>query len=148
MSRTARCCCGDMSITLRGEPERVIRCHCQYCQRRTGNVFQVSAWFFEDQIVSRTGEVRVFNDSENNPGVDYTFCERCGSTVYWPIKPFPGLYGVAVGCFADASFPPPNLELHDKYRHAWVPDLDRAESYAEWPPPEKMAPKREPERSG
>ena len=124
--RTAQCACGDVSITVRGEPERVICCHCQYCQRRTGNVFQVSAWFFEDQIVSRTGEARVFNGSENNAGVDYTFCPRCGSTVFWPIRPFPGLYGVAVGCFANPDFPPPSLELHDKYRHAWVQDLELA----------------------
>ena len=141
--RVARCCCGGLSIKLRGEPERVIRCHCPYCQRRTGNVFQVSAWFFEDQIVSRTGEPRVFNDSANNPGVDYTFCTRCGSTVYWPIKPFPGLYGVAVGCFADPGFPPPNFELHAKHRHAWVQDLDLADSYDEWPPGEKLKPRRE-----
>ncbi len=142
--RTARCCCGDVSITLRGEPERVIRCHCQYCQRRTGNVFQVSAWFFEDQVVSRTGQTLVFNDSENNRGIDYTFCSRCGSTVYWPVKFIPGLYGVAVGCFADAGFPPPDLELNEKYRHAWVEKLDIPDSYEEFAPAEKMLPKREP----
>ena len=144
MERTARCCCGDVSITLRGEPERVIRCHCQYCQRRTGNVFQTSAWFLEDQIVGRTGQTRVFNDSEKNLGIDYTFCTRCGSTVYWPIKPFPGLYGVAVGCFADETFPQPEFELNTKYQHAWVGTLDITDSYEEWGPPEKMVPKREP----
>jgi hypothetical protein len=136
--RTATCCCGEVSITLQGEPERVIRCHCLYCQRRTGNVFQVSAWFLEDQIVSRTGKVRVYNDSENNQGIDYTFCIRCGSTVYWPIKPISGLYGVAVGCFADADFPQPNFELNDKYRHSWVQELHIDDSYDEWAPPEKM----------
>ena len=139
VERTATCCCGDVSITFQGEPERVIRCHCHYCQRRTGNVFQVSAWFLEDQIVSRTGDTRVFNDSEGNPGVDYTFCTRCGSTVYWPIKFFPGLFGVAVGCFADADFPQPNFELHERCRHSWVPELDIDDSYVEWAPPEKMA---------
>ena len=137
--RTARCCCGDMSITVRGEPERVICCHCHYCQRRTGNVFQVSAWFVKDQIVSRTGETRVFNESKSNPGVDYTFCARCGSTVYWRIKPFPGLYGIAVGCFADADFPQPNFELHGKYRHSWVNKLEITDSYDEWAPAERMA---------
>jgi len=131
-----------MSITLRGEPERVIRCHCRYCQRRTGNVFQVSAWFFEDQIVSRTGKPRVFNASENSVGVDYTFCERCGSTVYWPINPIPGIYGVAVGCFADEEFPAPNFELNQKYRHPWIQELDIADSFEEFAPPDKMAPKR------
>lgn len=142
--RRAQCCCGEVAIILRGEPERVIRCHCQYCQRRTGNVFQVSAWFFEDQIVSRIGNPSVFNDLPTNPGLEYNFCARCGSTVYWPIKLFPGLYGIAVGCFADAAFPPPNFELHEQRRHPWVQPLDVTDSYKEWPPPEKMAPKRGP----
>ncbi len=133
--RIARCCCGDLSIKLRGGPERVIRCHCHYCQRRTGNVFQTSAWFFEDQIISRTGETRVFNESENNKGVNYTFCIRCGSTVYWPFRLFPGIYGVAVGCFEDADFPPPDFEVWEQYRHPWVQELDIAESYKEFPPP-------------
>ena len=133
--RTARCCCGDVSITLRGEPERVFRCHCHYCQRRTGNVFQTSAWFFEDQIIARTGETRVFNESENNQGVDYTFCVRCGSTVYWPFTgSLPGLYEVAVGCFEDPDFPAPTYEIWEQYRHPWVPELVSGESYKDFPP--------------
>ena len=142
---TARCCCGELSLTLRGEPERVIRCHCRYCQRRTGSVFQVCAWFFEDQIVSRTGEPRIFNNSENNPGVvDYAFCGRCGSTVYWTIKQYPGLYSVAVGCFENASFPPPNFEFYEKRRHPWVRALEFADRYQEHPPRETWEPKRTP----
>ncbi len=136
--RTARCCCGDVSITLHGDPKRVFRCHCHYCQRRTGNVFQTSAWFFEDQIIARTGETRVFNESENNQGVDYTFCVRCGSTVYWPFPMMPGLYGVAVGSFEDAAFPSPTYEAWEQYRHPWVPVLDSAESYQEDPPLERI----------
>ncbi len=137
--RTARCCCGDLSITLRGEPLGGIRCHCHYCQRRTGNVFQTSVWFVEEQIVARTGDPRVFNESENNPGVDYTFCGRCGSTVYWPVPTIiPGFYGVAVGCFQDADFPSPPFEAWEQYRHPWVPVLDSAESYQEDPPLERI----------
>jgi hypothetical protein len=140
--RTARCCCGDLSITFRGEPERVLRCHCRYCQRRTGNVFQTSAWFFEDQIVARTGTGRVFTDSENNAGVEYTFCPRCGSTVFWPFSMLSGVYGVAVGCFNDPNFPRPSVDLQVRHQHDWIEPLDDAETYDEFPPPEWMEPKR------
>ena len=141
--RIARCCCGGLSLSLQGEPERVIRCHCHYCQRRTGSAFQVSAWFFEDQIVSRTGNPRIFNDTDNNAGVvNYAFCGRCGSTVYWTIRGYPGLYSVAVGCFADGTFPPPNFEHNEKYRHAWVSPLETADRYQEFPPREVLAPRR------
>jgi hypothetical protein len=132
-----------LSLTVRGEPERVIRCHCHYCQRRTGSVFEVCAWFLEDQIVARTGSPRVFNESENNPGVcDYNFCGRCGTTLYWQLKTYAELYIVAVGCFADASFPPPNFDFYEKYRHAWIDRIESAREYPEHPPFEDLIPKR------
>lgn len=56
--RTARCCCGDLSITVSGDPKRILSCHCDYCQRRTGNVNQVSCWFTESQVVSKRGTTR------------------------------------------------------------------------------------------
>lgn len=145
-SRTARCCCGDLSITLSGEPERVIACHCGYCQRRTGNVSQVSCWYFGDQIVSRAGQGQVYRGPEN-VGVEYTFCPRCGSTVYWRLAFFEvalnmPVYGIAVGCFVEADFPPPDLECWASMRHPWLGEIEGVDSYAEIPPPERMLPKR------
>ncbi|MCB1668283.1 MAG: GFA family protein [Pseudomonadales bacterium] len=130
---TASCCCGEMAITFEGEPLRVFRCHCKYCQRRTGSVFQVSAWFKREQVVCKT-DGKVFNESENNAGVDYSFCTRCGSTVHWPLSIFPDVYAVAVGCFADKTFPKPDIDIHEQHRHPWVPLIDGVESYKEWPP--------------
>ena len=70
-------------------------CHCDYCQRRTGSVFQVSALYGEDQIVSRSGEFHVYKAYPNSAEtfsranveaprleVHDRFCARCGSTVY------------------------------------------------------------------
>lgn len=141
-SRTASCCCGDLTITVTGEPERVLRCHCDYCQKRTGSVFQVSCWYFADQIVSRTGDPRVFNESAGNQGVNYTFCPRCGSTVYWEFTILPGLYGIAVGCFVETNFPRPNLEIFTRYRHHWIDVLEGVENYEGFPPLERVIPKR------
>jgi len=105
-------------------------------------VLQVSAWFFEDQIVERTGETRVYNESANNAGVDFTFCVACGSTVYWPIPALGGIVGIAVGCFADPDFPAPTQEFWDAKRHPWVLPVNGADRFAEFPPPEQMLPKR------
>ena len=145
-TRTARCCCGDLSMTVSGEPDRVISCHCGYCQRRTGNVFQVSCWYFGDQIVSRTGHGRVYRGPDN-PGIDYTFCSRCGSTVYWEFSAFQAIvevpvYGIAVGCFVDADFPKPDLECWASMRHHWIGEIEGVDSYDEFPPSERMMPGR------
>ena len=149
-TRTASCCCGELSITLRGEPERVICCRCDYCQMRTGNVFQTSCWYWESQIESKTGTAensQIFNEGPNNPGIDYTFCRRCGSTVYWEIKilaraaSLRGIYGIAVGCFVDPDFPKPDLELYGRYRHHWIDALAGVDGYDGMAPVERMAPK-------
>jgi len=145
--RTASCCCGELAITVAGEPERVIICHCDYCQKRTGNVCQVSCWYYGDQVESRTGEAKIFNEGPNNAGIDYAFCERCGSTVYWEFTMFrPALdvplYGIAVGCFVDQDFPEPDLECWRSTRHSWVVAPANADSFDAFPPGERLLPNR------
>ena len=154
MTRTARCCCGDLTITVSGEPSYVHRCHCDYCQRRTGSVFQVSCWFREDQIVARRGECQVYQGhpqlgrafdpvARDVPAVviDYKFCRRCGSTVYWDIPLPPGTFGpeevvvtaIAVGCFFEADFPQPVEDHYVRDRHSWVVPLDGAAEFETMP---------------
>ena len=154
--RTARCCCGDLSITVSGEPHYVHRCHCDYCQRRTGSVFQVSCWYPEEQIVSRRGDSQVYETSPNlassysqagrsppsSVKIRYRFCRRCGSTVYWEIPLPPGAFGasaavvtaIAVGCFFDADFPGPIEDHHVADRHHWVDLLEGVPAHDRLPP--------------
>ena len=145
-TRTASCCCGDLSLTVTGDPERVILCHCDYCQRRTGNVSQISCWCFGDQIQSRTGRGQMYRGPENI-GIDYTFCTRCGSTVYWEFSAFRELvdvpvYGIAVGCFAEPDFPSPDLEIWASKRHPGSDKIEGIDSYDEFPPRERLMPRR------
>jgi hypothetical protein len=44
----------------------------------------------------------------------------CGSTVYWQGQGFPGMIGVAIGAFADPTFPPPTISVWEETRHSWV----------------------------
>src|SRR5260370_14477634 len=38
-TRRAACCCGQLHLTIEGEPSRISMCHCLECQRRTGAVW-------------------------------------------------------------------------------------------------------------
>jgi hypothetical protein len=62
--RTARCACGRVQVTVKGEPGQVYVCHCDFWQRRSGNAFIASASFPEDQVISVTGETRCYNGLE------------------------------------------------------------------------------------
>jgi hypothetical protein len=67
MAREAACSCGQLRVTVEGEPVRVSMCHCLACQRRTGSAFGIQArWPVEQvQIEGRYREfVRVSDDGE------------------------------------------------------------------------------------
>src|SRR3954465_12533255 len=129
-TRTARCACGRVEVTVEGEPLLVLACHCDFCQKRSGNVFIAPAHFADEQVTI-TGETKVYNGLEVDGvgavgvpgGIDYHFCTTCGSTVYWICdSPVTGRRNVAiaVGNFVDADFPVPTTELFTKFRHHWV----------------------------
>jgi hypothetical protein len=136
-TRTARCACGRVEVTAEGEPLLVYVCHCDFCQRRSGNVFIASAQFPEEQIVSITGETRCYNGLEIDGvgaagmpgGINYRFCAVCGSSIYMDaIFPHTGgrVFTIALGSFVEAVFPPPTTEFFTKFRHPWVPPIPDA----------------------
>src|SRR5204862_4565861 len=63
-TRVARCACGRVEVTVEGEPLQVYVCHCDFCQRRSGNVFIASAQFPEGQVISISGEMGTYNGLE------------------------------------------------------------------------------------
>jgi hypothetical protein len=50
MARTAYCSCGALRVDVSGEPEAVVACHCGECQRRTGSVFGVGAYYKKEHV--------------------------------------------------------------------------------------------------
>jgi hypothetical protein len=131
-TRTARCACGRVEVKVEGQPGQVYVCHCDFCQRRSGNVFIASASFPEERVISITGETQCYNGLEVDGvgalgipgGINYRFCAVCGSSIYFDmVYPPTGkrFVTVALGSFVDAVFPPPTVEFATKFRHPWVP---------------------------
>ena len=119
-SRTAACSCGQLSIEVQGEPLGTGLCHCLACQRRTGSVFAALAAFAVPYKVSGTATEHV---RAGDRGTEYRFrfCPVCGSTVFHTEEGGDqSSVMVAVGAFADPSFPPPQDSIYDNRRHAWV----------------------------
>jgi hypothetical protein len=136
-TRVARCACGRVEVTVQGEPLSVYVCHCDFCQRRSGNVFIASAQFPEDRVLTITGETRCYNGLDVDgvgaiavtDGINYRFCAVCGSSVYFDRASLSGgqrIFTIALGAFVDAVFPPPTVEFFTKFRHPWVPEIPGA----------------------
>ena len=89
MTREASCSCGQLRVTVEGEPVRVSVCHCLACQRRTGSAFGYQARF-PIEVFEIEGDykehVRYSDEGEERRS---SFCPECGSTVFW--KPRAGV---------------------------------------------------------
>lgn len=126
--REATCSCGQLRVTVEGDPVRISMCHCLECQRSTGAPFAFQARWPKEQVrvegrysdytrVSDEGEERTFH-----------FCPDCGSTVFY--EPDHEHIAVRVGNFADPSFPPPRFSVWEERRHPWVSVPEGAERMA------------------
>ena len=121
MERTASCQCGQVSLTVSGEPSLVTACNCTWCQRRSGSVFSVASRWPLEQVVSREGEVSTFQRAGASGGkVTISFCPTCSSTVTTELDLMPEFIGIPVGAFADPAFPPPQVAAWCDHKAAWV----------------------------
>ena len=95
-------------------------CHCRECQKRTGSVFGVQARWRAEQVRIE-GRASQFVRTGDSGGVaTMHFCPSCGSTVHWAMDGQPDVVAVAVGAFADPSFPGPTVSVYEARKHAWV----------------------------
>jgi hypothetical protein len=120
IQRTARCACGSVNVVAAGEPASVVACHCVDCQRRTGSVLGVGAYYPDDRITV-TGSTREFVRPTESGNRFFThFCPTCGTSMFWRSDRNPGMTGIAVGAFADPAFPAPVRSVWERSRHAWL----------------------------
>jgi hypothetical protein len=118
--RRASCSCGQLQLTIEGEPTRISMCHCLECQRRTSAVFSNQARFTPEQVSVEGAATEWTRKAESGSLVTFRFCPVCGSTVYWTSESFPGYIVVAIGGFGDSNFPAPTIAVWEGSRHPWV----------------------------
>jgi hypothetical protein len=119
-TRHATCSCGQLHLTVEGEPVRIAMCHCFECQRRTGAVISNQARYHRDQITFTGKATEWTRNAESGNILTYSFCPVCGSTVYWENTGFPEIIAIAIGTFADPNFPPPTISMWEACRHPWI----------------------------
>jgi hypothetical protein len=118
--RTAACGCGQLQIEVQDRPRGVGVCHCLACQRRTGSVFAALAGFAAPYKVTgaATEYVRV---GDHGARFTFRFCPVCGTNLFHTEEGYEDRgVSVAVGAFADPTFPPPEDSVYDCRRHPWV----------------------------
>ena len=143
MTRVAQCHCGQVRLSCEGEPDPILMCSCELCQRRTGSPVHIGAWFLIEDVTIE-GETKQFTRTTGDRGTEATFnfCPVCGTSVWWGGRTagfLAGRIGIAGGCFADSNFPPPTHAFYDKRRHPWITPPAETQCFLEYPTPEVMA---------
>ena len=120
-TRTASCRCGQLKVTVAGEPVRVSVCHCLNCKKRSGSAFAVQArWPAEQVTIEGQSKTFVMVADSGNPGT-FHFCPDCGSDVYYVIDgKFDGLVAIPLGAFDDPFFGKPGYSVWEHRKHEWV----------------------------
>lgn len=117
--RIAHCSCGQFRVEAEGEPLIVSLCNCTHCQRRTGSPFGLGAWYPKDRV-KITGEYKTWRRPIGDREVLNHFCPNCGGVVLWEATKREGQIALAVGMFADPSFPPPARSIYEDTKHPWL----------------------------
>jgi hypothetical protein len=120
ISRLASCSCGQLRLACDGDPVRISICHCLECQKRTGSVFGTQARFPRECVTVEGRTTQWTRLGDSGASCTFSFCPVCASTVYWEPAGLPGFVSVAVGAFADPSFPPPGVSVYEERQHPWA----------------------------
>ncbi|RYF35629.1 MAG: GFA family protein [Comamonadaceae bacterium] len=114
------CLCGQVRLTVRGEPLRVGICHCTDCREESGSAFTFFGIWPASQF-EYSGDTGEFSGR--------SFCTRCGSRVFSGNEQEAE---IKLGTLSAAPTPlKPSYELWIKRREPWLPAIEGAEQHQE-----------------
>jgi len=93
MIHSGSCACGAVRIDAAGDPVTVSMCHCQKCQKQSGN----------------TGCY-----------ITLQSCPSCASTLHWEVEAMPDMVGIPLGVCDDPAIPPPRTSILVPQKHPWI----------------------------
>ena len=94
------CLCKRVRFEIRGKLGRSSHCHCSMCRKATGAAFGSYAAVRVENLKIVSGAETIMR-YRSSPGVERTFCARCGSTLQFVSEKNPGIVEVALGTLDD-----------------------------------------------
>lgn len=130
VARTARCNCGQLSLTSTGEPKRVSVCHCTACQKRTGSAFGVQVRFAAESVEFAGRNNSYHRTADSGSDICFHFCPDCGATLWFILDAAPADVVIPMGNFADEQafldhqsslkLPNPKISIYEERAQPWV----------------------------
>ena len=120
-SRAASCRCGQLKVSVTGEPVRVSVCHCLDCKKRSGSAFAVQARWPAEQFKSEGQSKTWTHHADSGNRITHHLCPECGSSMHYVIEgKFDGLVAIPLGAFDDPYFASPKFSVWEERKNDWV----------------------------
>ncbi|WP_099039685.1 GFA family protein [Mycobacterium neglectum] len=120
-TRTGRCLCGSIRYRLDAQPDSVILCHCDDCQRHSGAAFSVNVLVARNTLqIDGTPKSYRTVGSENGNSRDRLFCGECGSPIFTSLAERPDVMIVKAGTLDDRTGLEPAAEVWWRRAQDWV----------------------------
>lgn len=127
------CLCKRVKFEIHGKLGRSSHCHCSMCRKAHGAAFGSHA-------AARVADFKVVSGAElilryrSSPGVERTFCSRCGSTLQFLSEKRPEIVDVALGVLDDDPGIRVPHHIFVGSKAPWVEITDALPQYAERSP--------------
>ncbi|MGA2550537.1 MAG: GFA family protein [Burkholderiaceae bacterium] len=112
-----RCLCGSIHFLVQTDPIWVAHCHCDSCRRATSSAMTTYAGFLKTDV-RFIGETRGVYPS--SPGVERSFCTRCGSPLSFASTQWPDEIHLFVASFETPGQFVPNAHVHVGEQLPWL----------------------------
>jgi hypothetical protein len=115
------CLCGAVRFRTTGQPFRTSACHCTFCQRRTGSVLGLFAYFKADQVELNGAPLTMYEHRSDESGrrLRVEFCPTCGTPVTHTAELWPGGRGISAGAFDDPKWFKVDRHIWLRSKHPW-----------------------------
>ena len=123
MQVTARCHCGQLTISAQIDPQKVFVCFCTDCQKMSGTAFRTVTPALQG-TVRVEGQVTHYVKTADSGNLRVQgFCPVCGSQMYSKTNGNEPAYVLRVGAIEQASALKPSVKLWQRSQWSWVERL-------------------------
>jgi len=93
------CLCGSIRLSVNGELEAPVACHCTQCRKQSGHYFASASVKKAALLITGKEQLSWYQSS---PKVRRGFCSKCGSWLLWD-PPARDWISIAMGAFDGAT---------------------------------------------
>ena len=100
------CLCGALRYKTTGSPDRIVFCHCRFCQRATGTAYLLEAMFARTnfKLTDGTPDRYELISAGSGKKVVINFCANCGTKLWLDLDRVPNDIGLYTGTYDDPNW--------------------------------------------